>query len=171
MLYFIDIIKQNRVSQGLTQSELAHRARVSLPSVQNIESGKNTNPSWETLQSIFSALGLQLVTETKPADWDSLAACGAPLTSTKSKSVQPTEELLLSSLRSACLELSLTPRAESRQTLAVQAILLALASHFPHFFRKHCRNSSLLMKFYPADPKGPVIKLKRQATAVIASYL
>ncbi len=85
--------------------------------------------------------------------------------------VQPTAEILMSSLRAACAELEGIGSNESREKKAVEALLLALSTHYPTFFRGHCRSSPLLMKYFPKSPTGQVIKLKRQAVAVLASFL
>jgi transcriptional regulator with XRE-family HTH domain len=174
MLQLIKIIKKYRIHMGFTQSDLAHAARISLPSLQNLESGKSKNPSLETLIPIFSVLGLTLEIQHKPANWDLLALCGAPLSSSQHSRIRPTPDLLLNSLRLACSELELkkvTTHQNSRELLATQALLLALATYFPHFFRKNCHKSTLLMQFYPKTPTGPMIKLKRQTAAILATYL
>lgn len=170
-MYLSKLIKQAREQQGLTQNELAYAAQVSLPSVQNIESGRNPNPSLNTLTTILSALGLTLVPQAEPVRWDVLSACGAPLMVSRAKHVRPNALLLLKSLRAACLELDARPNEMHRERLAVQSLLLALSTHYPNFFKQHCRSSPLLMKHAPLSLSGPMIKLKRQAAAVLAEYL
>jgi transcriptional regulator with XRE-family HTH domain len=174
------LIRETRIALGLTQVELATQAGVSLPSVQNIESGRATNPSVETLSALFSVLGLELAVKPKEPDWDTLIACGAPLTphhSKRLKQIRPTADVLLRSLRQACSYLSRGKKGstqeprESREELGVQALLLALKYHYPTFFRNNCSRASLLVQFCPENPNGPQIKLKRQATAVLATYL
>jgi len=72
------LLRESRTLQGLTQTELAHRSGVSLPTVQNLEAGR-ANPTLATLQAVLNALGLELSLEPRSADWDELALCGAPL--------------------------------------------------------------------------------------------
>ena len=52
----VDIYKQYRKEQGLTQSELGKRAGISQPNITRFESG-NYNPSLEFLVKIAGAMG------------------------------------------------------------------------------------------------------------------
>lgn len=178
------VIREERLQQGLTQSELAHRSRVSLPTVQNMEAGR-ANPSLSTLTAVLSALGLELKAEPRPADWDQLAICGAPLmvregavTGEESytgirASVLPTAERLLNSIRDACRELRDHPDGEplERRREAVQAHLLALRMHFPTFFGEHLAGTELYEEPLSAPITGRTVRMTREAVAVLASYL
>lgn len=183
-MYYFRIIREERLQQGLTQSELAHRSRVSLPTVQNIEGGR-ANPSLSTLIAVLGALGLELKAEPRPADWDLLAVCGAPLmvregavtgeetyTGTRAP-VLPTAERLLSSIRDACRELRDRPDGEhlERRREAVQALLLALRTHFPTFFREHLAGTELYEEPLSAPITGRTVRLTREAVATLARYL
>lgn len=53
-----------RKQKNWTQAELAKASKLSLPSIQLIESGKG-NPAWETLIKIFKALDVSLSIESK----------------------------------------------------------------------------------------------------------
>lgn len=50
-------LQQQRLRQNLTQAELAQRVGISVPTVSNLENGKNT--SLETFVAVVFALGLQ----------------------------------------------------------------------------------------------------------------
>ena len=50
-------LQQQRLRQNLTQAELAQRVGISVPTVSNLENGKNT--SLETFIAVVFALGLQ----------------------------------------------------------------------------------------------------------------
>lgn len=50
-------LQQHRLQLNLTQAELAQRVGISVPTVSNLENGKNT--SLETFISVVFALGLQ----------------------------------------------------------------------------------------------------------------
>lgn len=169
------LLNKNRERLGYTQSELARLAGVSLATLQNLESGRSVNPSWDTLRAILGVLRIGFYPRTLRADWNALAACGAPLmsvmTESGAKPIEPTPQLLIASLRSACAELDASEKRDTREQRAVEALLLALATHFPSYFRRHCRSSPLVMKFYPERPLGQSIKLKRQAVAALARYL
>jgi transcriptional regulator with XRE-family HTH domain len=170
MLPLAHLIRETRVGLGMTQSELSRRASVSLPSVQTIESGRAENPSLETLSSILKTLGLEMTVAPREPDWNALIACGAPLTVSKGRRPQPSAELLLDSLRSACLYFS-HKKESSRERVSLEALLLAIKSYYPSFYRKHCARSSLFNEFLPKELTGSLIKLKRQASFLLAEYL
>ena len=52
-------IKNLRTAQGYTQHELAEKAGVSLPTIQNIEGGR-ANPSLSNIEKILGALNARL---------------------------------------------------------------------------------------------------------------
>ena len=178
-------IQEVRRLQGLTQTDLASRSGVSLPTIQNLESGR-ANPTLATLSALLNALGLELSSQPRPADWDGLALCGAPLMvgeepeadSRENLTVSerlhgPTSDLLLRNLRDACLELHEHPGTPDpgRRREAVQALLVAIRLHFPHFFGDYLAGVDLY-KPYLAEPiTGRVIKLVREAVAALARYL
>lgn len=63
------LLRQRRELCKLTQTELAVRAGVSLPSIQNMEAGR-ANPSLKTLEKVFSIVGIRIefqVQDPKPA--------------------------------------------------------------------------------------------------------
>jgi transcriptional regulator with XRE-family HTH domain len=43
---------------GMSRASLARRAKVSVPTVHRILTGKETGPSWETIEALAKALGL-----------------------------------------------------------------------------------------------------------------
>ncbi|MCK9238112.1 MAG: helix-turn-helix transcriptional regulator [Thiopseudomonas sp.] len=51
------MLQQHRLQKNLTQAELARRVGISVPTVSNLENGKNT--SLETFIAVVFALGLQ----------------------------------------------------------------------------------------------------------------
>lgn len=53
-------IKQLREKKGLSQEKLARIADVSNNTIVNIESGKQTNPTIETVSKIAKALGVDI---------------------------------------------------------------------------------------------------------------
>ena len=53
------LLRQRRDLCKLTQTELAVRAGVSLPSIQNMEAGR-ANPSLRTLEKVFSIIGVKI---------------------------------------------------------------------------------------------------------------
>ena len=59
-----EIIKNSRMSLGISQSDLAEISEVSLATVKDIERGKG-NPSLSTIEKIAETLGLELKLEQK----------------------------------------------------------------------------------------------------------
>jgi transcriptional regulator with XRE-family HTH domain len=55
-------IRSLRHKRGLTQSQLAEKAKISLPTIQNIEGGRG-NPSLSVLEAILGVLGAKLEIE------------------------------------------------------------------------------------------------------------
>ena len=177
----VGLLKEARVNLGMTQAELSRESGVSLPSIQNMEAGL-ANPSLSTLEPLLGALALGLTLTRTPADWDALAACGAPLFASGpgprrgpvGAAPRASRELLLRSLREACLDLSGPNPADEdreRKVEAVQAVLMALEAHFPSLFARQIRAPVFERFSSPKEPSGRLIKLKRLATARLASYL
>ena len=54
-----------RIERGLTQEELAHKARMRQPNIARLESGRIT-PSLDTLRRIAEALDAELVVRLEP---------------------------------------------------------------------------------------------------------
>lgn len=162
-----ETVRENRHLIGLTQFELAQRAGISLPCLQNIEAGHG-NPEVSTLNAIFQILGLELKAEPSPIDWDALAACGAPLMSISQRSIRATPALLVTQLNLALRGLS---KANEREIEALLALASALQDHFPSFFKKHFKKSHPIHEFTRKGSTGRIIKLRRQAIAKLASYL
>ena len=173
MLYK-DMIQARRATLGLTQAQLARLANVSVPFIQLMEAG-TANPSIRTLSSIAEQLGFQVQLEAQNADWSELVAHGAPLMNTGSsrKRRKLTGEILVRQLRLAALELSGGDQQGGevqRKREAVSAVLLALKIHFPKYFKNHFGRAKVFEPFL-AEPNGRLIKLSREARAVLASYL
>lgn len=54
-------LKQARKRKGLTQDELAYRSGVSQSAISDIESGKRTNPTADTLGCLAAALDVSIL--------------------------------------------------------------------------------------------------------------
>ena len=61
------LIRTSRLRKGVSQAELARRARTSQSAVARIEAGR-TSPTIETLERLAGALGLRLVLDGTEAD-------------------------------------------------------------------------------------------------------
>ncbi len=157
-------IKDRRKLLRLSQSEVATRAGISLPGLQNIETGKSS-PSINTLESILNVLGLKLEISLQEIDWDLLAFYGLPITANanrenESRSSDKLAQLIQSAIR--CSE-------KGRILEALQAFLLAIYEHFPSFYKE--KLSAFSEAIYPKQITGRLIKLKRQVVPVLCEYL
>ena len=56
-------VKSTRTAQGVSQRELADRAGLSRSYVCDIEHGRSTKPSFECLENISKALGVEQITD------------------------------------------------------------------------------------------------------------
>lgn len=165
-------IRETRLSLGMTQAELSARAGVSLATVQNVEAG-TANPALSTLRRLLAALGLVLDVRPGGADWDALASLGLPLSS-QGAARQPVRiDDLPELIAQAALELSdeTAGAPQQRKRESLQALLLALSSHFPSVYRKWFRRAPLVNALLPATPSGRHIKLARIALARLATQL
>ena len=79
-------LKRLRVDLGLTQMELATKSGISLPTIQNIESGK-ANPILDILTRIFNVLGLEIKVSAPDFQVEKAILLGMPLSSNQSTSV------------------------------------------------------------------------------------
>jgi transcriptional regulator with XRE-family HTH domain len=61
-----ELLRQARTRAGLSQRELARRARTAQSVVARVESGA-TSPSWETLSRLLEAAGFTLDAALRPA--------------------------------------------------------------------------------------------------------
>lgn len=165
-------VRRARTALGLTQSRLAARAGVSLPTVQNVEAGR-ANPAHATLCRLLGPLGLSLELGVPRADWDALAAHGLPLGRGPAPPVRPRAPSLVRLVRDAALDLALTPAGPEteRRREALQALLLAIRTHFPSFFRRNLDRLPAVRLLLPGEPPGRVVKLGRIAREAVARYL
>ena len=73
-LSFAKLLRQQRRSRGLTQEELADRARLSVRAISDLERGVNKVPRSSTVRLLIEALGLAA------AEGTQLKAAAQPLT-------------------------------------------------------------------------------------------
>jgi len=103
-MLFLERIRKERKSLGLSQAELSRISGVSLPTIQNIERGV-ANPSLSTLQSLLKVLGLTLTVDNASVDWETLISCGLPMLQKQGVKVRASRRLLIESLRLALCDL------------------------------------------------------------------
>jgi len=165
-------IRDARRSLGISQTALAVRAGVSLATLQNIEANR-ANPALSTLEKLLEPLSLGLVVEPRRADWEALIALGLPLTGGRPRDIRATEESLLGHVHRAALDLARQPDIPDRErkTECLQALLLAIRSHFPSRYRRWFFRSPLIRDLVPDELSGRLIKLSRIAREPLAEIL
>jgi DNA-binding phage protein len=60
LLKALSALSRARQSRGLSLSEIARRSRMDLASLSRLETGKNPNPTFETLSRYADAMGLRI---------------------------------------------------------------------------------------------------------------
>ncbi len=165
-------VRRARNALRLTQARLAARAGVSLPTVQNVEAGR-ANPAHSTLCRLLGPLGLSLELGVPRADWDALSAHGLPLGRGPAPRTRSRAASLVRLVGDATLDLALSPAGpeSDRRREALQALLLAIRTHFPTFFRRRLDRLPAVRLLLPAEPSGRVVKLGRIARDAVAGYL
>ena len=113
-----------------------------------------------------------VASSSKTADWDILALLGAPILAKSQPKGPASGELLARQVPAAAEELGRLPQTEdfSRKLEALQALLLAVKSHFPGFYDEKL-DSLKTRKLFPQEITGRLIRLRRQALARICEYL
>jgi transcriptional regulator with XRE-family HTH domain len=165
-------LKTLRLNARLSQSELANSSGVSLATLQKIEAGR-ANPSLNTLQSLFSILGIGLTTFSIQADlnFDSLIPLGLPLMEnqnlSKSQKV-PTAKELVRELGKISNLLKSIP-VESRFEKSLISFLWALEDHYPEIWKLADSQARAWCKTIPYQRRS--IKLRRISIQRLAQYL
>jgi hypothetical protein len=106
------------------------------------------------------------------ADWDVLALLGAPILARSQSKAVASGDLLSSQVQLASEELAGKSQGEDffRKLESLQALLMAVQSHFPQFFNERL-DSPETRKLFPKEMTGRLIRLRRQALARICEYL
>lgn len=157
-----------RKKLGMTQQKLAELAGVSLPTVQNIESGK-ANPSLEVLNKISSVIGLSVELKTLDVDWDLLASLGVPLTAQIQKpKIRPTRQILELELRKAIV--STAGKSVDRKIEALAATLLALKTHWPSVYEGFGSLKIEADQLINLQDLGRLLKLRPLAISKLQAY-
>lgn len=164
---FHSYIRDQRKQRGLTQIELANLSQVGIATIQNIEAGK-ANPEIKTLEKILSAMGLELVSQKKPINWDLLTSLGIPLLrSSGAEMVRPDKALLLSTLPDLIAVLANLDK-HNRESSAIISFLWALQDHYPTTYSRIAKvqRSQIEKQFMYGTPK-----LRRLSIAKLQEYL
>ncbi|HEY8270814.1 MAG TPA: helix-turn-helix transcriptional regulator [Pseudobdellovibrionaceae bacterium] len=178
MLKTNEIIRIKRNDLGLSQSQLAHEAGVSLPTIQNIEAGK-ANLSQSSLEQILEVLGLKLQVVAVGLDWNKVVQLGVPLTGVNEMTSDFPVDIknFVSRLDEFLKTLSLKKEEmlkSSRNWEAFTAFLWALDTHYGKILRRlrYVKKAKfILSQNLEIFELGRLIKLRRIALANVGSFL
>jgi transcriptional regulator with XRE-family HTH domain len=173
---FLKLIRKKRQTLGLTQQEVARRAKVSLATLQNIEAEK-ANPALSTVVALADVLGLEFNLKSKDLApiLDALCDYGLPLMSDRMSDrmsgharvrVTPSRGHFIDLLNS----LNLNERVkikEDRVTDALSALLAAIEGHFPSIWRMIDHGAHDWLRHH----RSVRPKLYRIASARLSEYL
>ena len=162
-------LKRLRADFGLTQMELATKSGISLPTIQNIESGK-ANPSLDILTRILNVLGLEIKVSAPGFQVETAILLGVPLISNQSTSViKPSRDML-------CLEARKWAHYfredifSERESLAMTSFLCAIKDYWPTVY-SDIECPIFNKQIESLRNNGHLIKLRRMAIATLSTYL
>lgn len=169
-------LRRRRLALGLSQASLANKAQVSLPTIQNLESGR-ANLSWDILSRVLTVLGLSWNLQQSPLNWELLASQGVPLSSQNAKSRDakrdaPTNGDFEVEIRKALAELVAGGKNMklTREWESLLAYVWALRDHYPSRYKRYCGNFAINDYLVSSERHGRLIKLRRLALAAMENF-
>jgi DNA-binding XRE family transcriptional regulator len=166
-------LKMARRKAGLSQTELARRAGLSLATIQNIEAGR-ANPAWSTVESLAGILHLQLSLQGRkpslvsPVNINELAVLGCPILTpplARSARLRPSRQQLIEVLERNLDQYIRSARGRDREALG--AWLVAIRDHYPSLFL-HCPPE---VKNHLSRHGFSSVKLRRLALSRLGTFL
>ncbi len=162
-------LKRLRVDLGLTQMELATKSGISLPTIQNIESGK-ANPSLDILTKILNVLGLEIKVSAPAFQVEKAILLGVPLSSNQSNTlIKPSRDMLFLEARKWAHYFRENIFSE-RESLAMTSFLCALKDYWPSIY-SDIECPIFDKQIESSRNNGRLIKLRRMAIARLSTYL
>jgi transcriptional regulator with XRE-family HTH domain len=166
------LIKTQRHKKKLTQMQLAVQAKVSLPTIQNLESGKG-NPTLSLLTKVCAPLDLSIEPSSEEPDWGLLVRCGLPLggspldASTKISSTPLTPQRLAEHIHKALKSVRIKKRIQE----ALASFIWAIQKEYASFYAYSLATPQVeaFLKKHPL--KGRIIKLKRMTSERLSFIL
>ena len=158
-------LKILRTAQGYTQHELAEKAGVSLPTIQNIEGGR-ANPSLSNIEKILGALNARLEIKINLESYDLLVLFNMDLDRFKKINLK---EILIQIFENA----KGTPFQDRDLELMV-SLLSGLSSHYPLWIKNQKFDSKTLKKWTSLENKidpSRLIKFRRIWLAKISQVI
>lgn len=165
--YIMQKIINLRHQFGLSQMELAKKAKVSLATIQNLEAGK-ANPSLETIQKILSSLGSQFDISDKSTNIEMLNKLGLPLLVSEEIAKDVTVEILVDELKIAFKNYD---KSEHRLKTVLESCYLALKSHYKSFFKKYFLKMPVMKEMDNIKITGQHLKFRRIIIGNFARYI
>lgn len=103
------------------------------------------------------------------ACWDSLCALGLPVNPVHPVSLRRSRRSLVRRTLEAARSAT-AGRAGPREVEALQALVLAIRTHYPSVYECIAQDASV-GALVPAEPGGRILKMARIARAVLGEYL
>ncbi len=158
-------LKNLRTAQGYTQHELAKKAGVSLPTIQNIEGGR-ANPSLSNIEKILGALNARLEIKINLQSFDLLDLFNMDLERFKKIDIK---EMLMQIFENA----KGSP-FQGRDLELMVSLLSGLFAHYPLWMKKQKLDSKSLKKWTLLENKidpSRLIKFRRIWLAKISQVI
>lgn len=149
--------------------ELATQSGISLPTIQNIESGK-ANPSLDILTRVLHVLGLEIKVSAPGFQAETAILLGVPLSTNQLTTlIKPSRSRLVIEARKWAHYFRENVFSE-REALAMTSFLCALKDHWPSIYHEiECPLFNKLISI--SRNNGHLIKLRRIAVANLSRYL
>ncbi len=158
-------LKSLRTAKGYTQYELAEKAGVSLPTIQNIEAGR-ANPSLSNIELILGALDARLEIKINLQSFDLLDLFNMDLERFKKIDLK---KMLLQFFESAKEK-----PFQDRDLDLMAALLSGLSAHYPLWMKQQKFDSATLKKWHLLEKKidpSRLIKFRRIWVAKISQVI
>ena len=158
-------LKNLRTAQGYTQHELAKKAGVSLPTIQNIEGGR-ANPSLSNIEKILGALNARLEIKINLQSFEMLDLFNMDLERFKKIDLK---EMLIQIFKNV----KSTP-FQGRDLELMVSLLSGLSNHYPLWMKEQKLDSKTLKKWTLLENKidpSRLIKFRRIWLAKISQVI
>ncbi len=162
------IIKEARVRAGWTQQNLAQEACISIATLQNIEADR-ANPAWDTLNSIFAALNLEVKINFNRNELEPFIPLGLPLLSQTARNLKPISHADFERIMKNGVDHLNSIRENSREEKALASFLWAIQDHFPSLWKKLDQRYKSWLR--PKSDSARSIKLRRIALSHLGKIL
>lgn len=170
------LLKTKRKALGLTQMQLAVRAGVSLPTIQNLEA-KRGNPTILLLEKISAVLGCSVKVVSDEPDWGLLQRAGLPLEMGRGAKEggaagAPSTRGLVEHLFRAVDYLMKHPSPETDRFKEATAALIWAIEHYYRMFYLYNLKDPKIDLFLSKNPmRGRILKLMRIAASDLSKVL